>query len=176
MDLQAFNSAERAEAVELAATCAPIPRWCAALADARPYAGAGDLLRVAAALAATWTDAEVDAALAHHPRIGERIESDGVEADFSRREQAGAGTDVASAAAWVAANREYEDRFGRIFLIRAAGRSQEEMMALLRERLGSDPATEARVRAGQLAEIALLRLEAHVAPGALSGSVPESKQ
>ncbi|GER22600.1 hypothetical protein NCCP1664_10970 [Zafaria cholistanensis] len=37
------------------------------------------------------------------------------------------------------------------------------MLARLHERLGNDPATEARVRAGQLAEIALLRLEAQVA-------------
>jgi 2-oxo-4-hydroxy-4-carboxy-5-ureidoimidazoline decarboxylase len=106
----------------------------------------------------------VDAALAHHPRIGERIEASGVEAGFSRREQAGAGSDAASAAAWVAANREYEDRFDRIFLIRAAGRTRQEMLAHLRDRLGNDPATEARVRAGQLAEIALLRLQAQVVP------------
>jgi 2-oxo-4-hydroxy-4-carboxy-5-ureidoimidazoline decarboxylase len=164
MDLQTFNSADRTEVLELAAACAPIPRWCGALADARPYAGAEDLLRGAAALAATWTNAEVDAALARHPRIGERIEAEGVEAGFSRREQAGAGTDADSAAAWLAANREYEDRFDRIFLIRAAGRTQEEMLAQLRERLGNDPAAEARIRAGQLAEIALLRLKAQVAP------------
>ena len=164
MDLQTFNSAERTEVLELLAACAPIPRWCGALADARPYAGTRDLLHGAAALAATWTDAEVDAALAHHPRIGARIEAGGVEAGFSRREQAGAGADGASAAAWLAANREYEERFDRIFLIRAAGRTQAEMLAQLRERLGNDPAIEAGVRARQLSEIALLRLEAQVVP------------
>ncbi|WP_263970127.1 2-oxo-4-hydroxy-4-carboxy-5-ureidoimidazoline decarboxylase [Zafaria cholistanensis] len=75
----------------------------------------------------------------------------------------GGRLDEASAAAWLAANRRYEERFGRIFLIRAAGRTGADMLARLHERLGNDPATEARVRAGQLAEIALLRLEAQVA-------------
>jgi OHCU decarboxylase len=62
-------------------------------------------------------------------------------------------------AALVAGNQEYEDRFGYIFLVRAAGRSAEEMLGLLRERLGNDPAIELRVAAGQQAEITALRLQ-----------------
>ncbi|GER22601.1 hypothetical protein NCCP1664_10980 [Zafaria cholistanensis] len=91
MDLETFNAAGRAEVLGLLAACAPIPRWCAALADARPYAGTAALLERAARLAEAWTDAEVDAALARHPRIGERIRTSGAEAALSRREQAGAG-------------------------------------------------------------------------------------
>ncbi|NKX51493.1 hypothetical protein HER39_13120, partial [Arthrobacter deserti] len=118
--------------------------------------------------AAAWSDAEVDAALAHHPRIGKRAPaagsgSSGAEAEHSRREQAGAGTGDRAAAVWLEANRAYEERFGRIFLVRAAGRSPQEMLAQLHERLRNDPAVEARVRAGQLAEIAVPRLAAQLA-------------
>jgi len=56
-------------------------------------------------------------------------------------------------------NRAYEDRFGWIFLIRAAGRSAEEMLAALTTRMQNDPATEFRVAVDQLREIARLRLE-----------------
>lgn len=103
----------------------------------------------------------MDAALAHHPRIGQKPAGalSGAEAEHSRREQAAVGSDGHTAALWLQANRDYEERFGRIFLIRAAGRSQQEMLASLQERLRNDPAAEARVRAGQLAEIALLRLQ-----------------
>ncbi len=62
-------------------------------------------------------------------------------------------------------NAAYEARFGRVFLIRAAGRSPEEMLAELERRLANDDETEAREAAGQLAEIALLRLRAAVTQG-----------
>ena len=71
-----------------------------------------------------------------------------------------AAADVAAAIA--AGNAAYEDRFGRVFLIRAAGRSPEEMLAELQRRLGNDDDTEAREALGQLAEIAVLRLRATV--------------
>lgn len=56
------------------------------------------------------------------------------------------------------ANAAYEERFGRIFLIRAAGRSPEEMLAELKRRLGNDELTEATEAIEQLRQIALLRL------------------
>jgi 2-oxo-4-hydroxy-4-carboxy-5-ureidoimidazoline decarboxylase len=59
----------------------------------------------------------------------------------------------------VAANRQYEARFGRVFLIRAAGRSAADILAELRRRLHNEPADEAAEVATQLREIALLRLE-----------------
>jgi len=43
--------------------------------------------------------------------------------------------------ALVEGNREYEERFGHVYLVRADGRSAEELLAVLRERLGNDPAT-----------------------------------
>ena len=57
-----------------------------------------------------------------------------------------------------AGNAAYEERFGRIYLVRAKGRSGEELLALLEQRLGNDPATELEVTRQQLGEIALLRL------------------
>jgi len=57
------------------------------------------------------------------------------------------------------ANRAYEERFGYAFLIRAAGRSAEEMLARLRDRLGNDDATERQNVADELRQIALLRLD-----------------
>ncbi|MCY7325058.1 MAG: OHCU decarboxylase, partial [Microbacteriaceae bacterium] len=56
-------------------------------------------------------------------------------------------------------NRRYEHRFGRVFLIRAAGRSRAEILAELERRLLLDDQTELAIVGGQLLEIALLRLE-----------------
>jgi 2-oxo-4-hydroxy-4-carboxy-5-ureidoimidazoline decarboxylase len=55
-------------------------------------------------------------------------------------------------------NAAYEERFGRIYLVAAAGRSGEELLGLLEERLGNDPDTELDVVRRELARITRLRL------------------
>ena len=140
---------------------AAIPAWVDAVVGGRPYRDVDELAAAAASAARDWTRADLDAALAHHPRIGARVTGEDAGAAASRREQASmtdAAADVAAAIA--AGNAVYEARFGRVFLIRAAGRSPDEMLAELERRLANDDETEAREAAGQLAEIALLRLRA----------------
>ncbi len=84
----------------------------------------------------------------------------GAEATLSRSEQAGVDvTDADVQAALVAGNLAYEDRFGRVFLIRAAGRSSQEILDALNARLLHSPDQEIAVVAQQLREIAVLRLE-----------------
>lgn len=161
MLMQEFDALPRPDAERALRTCADIGAWASALAARRPYGDRSALLATAADLAVTWSTAEVDEALADHPRIGER-HAGGASAALSSREQAGVGDDARLRARLAEGNARYEERFGRIYLVRAAGRSGEELLALLEERLHHDPATEAEVTRAQLAEIALLRLEALV--------------
>jgi hydroxyisourate hydrolase len=79
---------------------------------------------------------------------------------MSRSEQSGVDQrDAETVAALAEGNRAYEEKFGRVFLIRAAGRTAEEMLTALRERLGHTPEQEEPIVAQQLREIAVLRLE-----------------
>ena len=55
-------------------------------------------------------------------------------------------------------NAEYERRFGHIYLVCATGKSGQELLAILRERLGNDRDTEWKVVAAELAKINRLRL------------------
>lgn len=159
MKLSEFNAAPPEELTELLDACAPIPSWRAALLARRPYAHLPELTQVAAEIAQGWTPLEVDAALAHHPRIGEKVQGATRQAQASRREQGRLSEDEAAQQEWVSANQAYEDRFDRIFLIRAAGRTPAEMMTQLRLRLQNTPEEEAGIRREQLAQIAVLRLE-----------------
>jgi len=96
-------------------------------------------------------------AFAAHPRIGEL---GGGSADWSRQEQAGVGTAGQEVQAAIArGNAAYEDRFGYVFLISAAGRDAEEILADLRARLANDPDTELQVAADQHRRITRLRIE-----------------
>lgn len=159
MRIEELNALPDDEVAAVLRACAAIDSWVHVLTAGRPYDDPADLLATARAQAATWTPAEVEGALADHPRIGERPTGSGAAADHSRREQGGldpADTDLAERLR--AGNLAYEERFGRIYLVRAKGRSGEELVALLEQRLGNDPATELAVTKEQLAEIALLRL------------------
>jgi OHCU decarboxylase len=141
---------------ELLAVCHS-PRWAGQVAAGRPYA---DVAALQKAADETWMALGPDdwlEAFAAHPRIGQ---SGGGSAAWSRQEQSGvggAGQDVQEALA--RGNAEYEARFGHVFLIAAAGRSADEILAQLEARLGNDPATELRVAAGEHRRITRLRLE-----------------
>ncbi|CAN5247346.1 2-oxo-4-hydroxy-4-carboxy-5-ureidoimidazoline decarboxylase [soil metagenome] len=160
MTIDDYNALSVSDARALLEGCAQIAAWAEAVAAARPYADAAALLAYADDLAATWTDEQVSAALADHLRIGEKHAGAGAGADHSSREQAGVDAHDAEIQRRLAeGNAAYEERFDRIYLVRAAGRSAEEILTLLDERLTNDPATELRVTAGQLREIAVLRLQ-----------------
>ncbi|MFT4122932.1 MAG: 2-oxo-4-hydroxy-4-carboxy-5-ureidoimidazoline decarboxylase [Microbacteriaceae bacterium] len=138
-------------------SCLAVERWVAEVAGVYPDREA---LLAAARAAAPLDEAEIDEAVAHHPRIGERPVGRGASAEFSRREQASAADadDAAVNALIAAGNAEYERRFGRVFIIRAAGRSRAEILAEQRRRLALAPAEELPIVGEQLIEIALLRL------------------
>lgn len=177
MRIDELNALDAATARATLAPAADVGWWLDALVAGRPYADAQALLALAATEAARWTDTDVEGALAHHPRIGERPTGDSPEAALSRREQGAirSGTDAAGTSgtadpadleqAIAAGNAAYEDRFGRVFLIRAAGRSRPEILAELDRRLTNDPDAERAEVHDQLTQIALLRLE-----GMLEGS------
>jgi 2-oxo-4-hydroxy-4-carboxy-5-ureidoimidazoline decarboxylase len=158
--LEAFNTADGESARAQVLSCADVPRWADAVVAGRPYADVEAALAAARTVADPWSEEEVDSALARHPRIGERAAGDDADAAHSRREQAALGDLSGSVEERLrAGNRAYEDRFGHVFLIRAAGRTADEILAQLEERLGNDPATERRIAGQQLREIAVLRLE-----------------
>ena len=159
VSVEDFNALPPDEAGERLAACLPVPRWVDTVRDGRPYAAWPALEETAAAAAAHLDDGELEAALAGHPRIGERASSPDHQAAFSSKEQSGVEPADAEVARELAAgNAAYEERFDRVFLIRAAGRSAPEILAELRRRLGNDDDTERAETVTQLREIALLRL------------------
>ena len=159
----AFNALSRADADDLVRTCLAVPRWVDDVVGARPYADRDALLTRADSAARELTDDELAAALSRHPRIGERAGA-GHDAAFSTREQSGvaASDDDRLAARLREGNQAYEERFGRVFLVRAAGRSGPQVLAELERRLTNDEEAERAETVSNLREIALLRLQAVV--------------
>jgi 2-oxo-4-hydroxy-4-carboxy-5-ureidoimidazoline decarboxylase len=155
-----FNALPAAKAADLLRACVDIEAWVRALVAGRPYPDRPAVIDAARARSAGWSPAEVEAALADHPRIGEAHAGSGTSAAMSAQEQSGVDRDDGVADRIAIGNRSYEARFGRVFLIRARGRTAQDVLTELDRRLANDPATELAATTGELQQIALLRLEA----------------
>ena len=151
--LARLNALPAGEAVAVLLGCCSAPGWARRVAGGRPYGSVQDMLDAADAAWAARAPGELEAAMAGHPRIGER----GLSAQ-SRQEQAGVGSDAGTVRALRDANAAYEDRFGHVFLICATGRGPDEILAELRRRMAHDPATELGVAAAEIGKINALRL------------------
>jgi 2-oxo-4-hydroxy-4-carboxy-5-ureidoimidazoline decarboxylase len=155
-----FNAEPEDRAAEALRACNAAPRFVAEVLAGRPYADADALVATAERVARALPWDEVATALAAHPRIGDRVEGSSAEARSSRREQSSmADADADVRTALLEGNRAYEERFGHVFLIRAAGRSPEEMLAELRRRLANDEDAERAEVTEQLAQITALRVK-----------------
>jgi 2-oxo-4-hydroxy-4-carboxy-5-ureidoimidazoline decarboxylase len=162
-----FNELPDRAAQQALLDCCSAPRWAEQMAAARPYASAQDAIRQSSAIVAALTVTDLAEALAGHPRIGERPDAgDGTSqaADWSRREQSGVDADDASTRpALAGANLEYEQRFGHIYLVCAAGRTGEELLDVLQGRLRNEPEDEWQVVRTELQKINALRLQRLIA-------------
>ena len=157
-----LNTMETAACETSLRQCCGSTEWARRLSRARPFANVAVLLEASDRI---WNDLSPDdwlEAFRSHPRIGQKKAAAAAtarERSWSSAEQSGmddAGDAVRSELSRM--NDEYERRFGYIFLINATGKSPEQMLAALRERLGNPPESELRIAAGELAAITRLRL------------------
>jgi allantoicase len=161
--LRALNAMDEDAVAGALAACCGSDAWVERMAAARPYVDLDDCLTKADT---TWRSLGRAAwlqAFARHPRIGDRpVEAARSPAShrWSAEEQSQAQeASPETLRALAEGNRAYEDRFGYVFLVRAAGRTAEEMLSRLRDRLRNDPDTELPIAASEQEAITRLRLE-----------------
>jgi 2-oxo-4-hydroxy-4-carboxy-5-ureidoimidazoline decarboxylase len=132
------------------------------MASSRPVPDAATLLETSDRICRDLTAADWLEAFQSHPRIGETrrpAESSARSQSWSAQEQSRAAESGDSLKLALAkANREYEERFHRIFIICATGKSIEEILANLHQRLNNDDATELQEAAEQQRQIVQIRL------------------
>jgi len=157
LGLAQFNSVSAEEAEAQLYSCFAHRKWAARVAAGRPYHDRSALM---ASAEAAWSElgrSDWLEAFAAHPRIGER---GGRAPATSEREQSRVMRASDQVLADLASeNFRYEDRFGHVFLIAASGRSAEEILQSLRQRMKNEPATELSVAAAEQRKITQLRLD-----------------
>jgi 2-oxo-4-hydroxy-4-carboxy-5-ureidoimidazoline decarboxylase len=163
LSLAELNELPARAADEALVSCCAAPAWVSAVVAGRPYQSVDALLARSDSAVAGLTDADLGAALAGHPRIGDR---QATRAGWSRQEQSGvAAADTELMQALAEGNTAYEERYGHIYLVCATGRTGPELLAFLRDRLRNDRDTEWLIVAAELAKINRIRLSKLVGTG-----------
>ena len=158
-----LNSLSAGEAAKELLQCCGSKRWATEMSNGRPYPTLETLL--ASANDIWWSLDRSDwlEAFRSHPRIGEKKAGSKVSAQsqqWSGQEQSGVASASQEAVSTLATlNDEYEQKFGYIFIIYATGKTSEEMLAALRERLQHDTEAELPIAAAEQSKITELRLK-----------------
>ena len=159
--LNQWNNLQAAAAEREILPCGGSKVWARAMADRRPIFDEKALLTACDEI--WWSLGVSDwlEAFRSHPRIGDSpaTPASSRSAGWSSEEQSKVGTaneDVRMAVA--DANRAYEERFHRIFIVCATNKSAQEILEILRRRLANDDTTELREAAEQQRQIAHIRL------------------
>ncbi len=163
LTLAGLNALPQTEAAEQLRACCGSSRWVEAMVARRPFASVDDLVTAADEAWRATGPADWDEAVAHHPRIGEHraaVRVSAVAESWSAGEQGKVATGgAADRAALAKASEAYERKFGRIYLVCAAGRSAEQLLADISARLWNDPERERAVAAEEQRKITQLRLK-----------------
>lgn len=160
--LELINGGTEAQARKSLEACCGSRRWVEAMLRRRPFASEATLF---AAADLEWFRLGREdwlEAFSHHPRIGDigkLREKYAATAAWASGEQAGVkGADELVLEGLAQGNKDYEARFGHIFLVCATGKTAAEMLEILRARMAHGPDEELEVAAGEQAKITRIRL------------------
>jgi OHCU decarboxylase len=160
MTLAEFNALPSKNAESLLQDCCGCSRWAASVATQRPFPSVSALYEFADTSWQNLGRTEWLEAFSHHPQIGEKAATGSTSArTWAEGEQKGASAareDVKSRLA--AGNHAYFEKFGYIYIVCATGKSAEQMLAILEQRLQNDAASELPIAAEQQRLITRIRL------------------
>jgi len=160
--LARWNSLDPATAAREALPCCGSQAWSVALASRRPIADEASLINASTSIWLALPEEAWQEAFDSHPRIGQsHAQTNATEESlrWSTQEQRTALSENNTAKlALEEATRRYEQKFGRIFIVCATGKTSAEMLAILEARMKNDAATELRESAEQQRQITQLRL------------------
>jgi 2-oxo-4-hydroxy-4-carboxy-5-ureidoimidazoline decarboxylase len=158
--LAEWNGLGLDDATEMILPCNGSPVWATLLAYNRPFDSPAALFATSDEIWRSLPEEDWQEAFDSHPRLGESTATTASTQSlhWSAHEQSAAQSDEATQTALAEANRTYESKFDRIFILCATGRTAAEMLSTLQQRLENDAATELRESAEQQRLITQLRL------------------
>ena len=162
MDLSSLNGLVPSEAFDEFVKCCGSLEWARRMTGSRPFKSLEQLQTRASEI---WWALDRDEwleAFRSHPKIGGSKAEEKVSEQsraWSGEEQSGVKSGTGQVLSELATlNRQYDDKFGFIFIVCATGKSSDEMLAILKSRLANDAETELRNAASEQEKITAIRL------------------
>lgn len=153
--------------------CCGASAWVNGMLKARPFLDAPALFDEAERVWWSLQPSDWLEAFTHHPKIGDvenLRQKFAATADWSEGEQSGVNVATEDTLAALAeGNLLYEEKFGFIFIVCATGKTADEMLDLLQDRLQNDADIELKIAAGEQAKITKLRLQKLLTEGRNAG-------
>jgi len=158
--LTRWNALDPITAASEILPCCGSQAWAEALTASRPIGDEPTLIQTSSTIWRALPEAAWQQAFDSHPRIGQQHAQRATEKSlrWSAQEQSKAATTDATKQAIEEANLRYEQKFHRIFIVCATGKTSAEILDILEFRINNDPATELREAAEQQRQITELRL------------------
>jgi 2-oxo-4-hydroxy-4-carboxy-5-ureidoimidazoline decarboxylase len=158
--LARWNALDHITAASEILPCCGSRAWAEALTAARPITDEPTLFETSARIWRALPEAAWQQAFDSHPRIGQQHaqRATGQSLRWSAQEQSKAATTDTAKQALAEANHRYEEKFHRIFIVCATGKSSAEILNILESRMNNDASTELREAAEQQRQITELRL------------------
>ncbi len=164
MTIKAFNKINKAERLKQLMSCCGSSAWANLMLKQFPFARETDLVIAATDIwynqcnSLDWLES-----FTHHPKIGD-VKS--LAKKFAGKEQASVAAATKKTITSLAkANKEYEAKFGFIFIVYATGKSAAEMLRLLEDRLSNTIGEELHIAMGEQMKITILRFQKLIAEG-----------
>jgi 2-oxo-4-hydroxy-4-carboxy-5-ureidoimidazoline decarboxylase len=165
MTITEFNALSSHSAIELLMSCCYCQSWAEAVAAERPFNSLSDLETACLSDWAKKTEAEYLAAFGHHAKIGDiQVLKDKFSTATKEQGQVLEANEKVITSLYDG-NQAYEQQNGFIFIVCASGKSAEQMLALLTERLLNPRDVELQNAANEQAKIFQLRLKQNISSG-----------
>ena len=162
MDLTWLNGLHASEATDEFLKCCGSQEWARRMAGSRPFESPDQLSTRASEIWWTLDRSDWLEAFRSHPKIGGKKAAEKVSEqsrEWSGEEQSGVNSASEQVLSKLASlNKQYDEKFGFIFIVCASGKSSDEMLAILKSRLNNDAETEMRIAASEQEKITEIRL------------------
>ncbi|MGV6851604.1 MAG: 2-oxo-4-hydroxy-4-carboxy-5-ureidoimidazoline decarboxylase [bacterium] len=163
MNLDQLNQTDEETFVQSISQCCGSRAWVQKMLAARPFASFDELLKQSTLIWNSLEEKDWLEAFTHHPKIGD---IDSLRQKFaSTAHLAGKEQQCASAAsddilqALKQGNEQYEQKFGFIFIVCATGKTAEQMLSMLQQRILNSPQKELKIAVGEQNKITAIRLK-----------------
>lgn len=158
-----INEYTKKQAMDAFMQCNTSENWCKKMEQSRPFSNATSLSEIADIHWNESTEDDLLEAFEGHPEIGDvstlRKKYRNTE-KLAGHEQSGVNTASENALQLLSqGNRDYKEKFGFIFIICASGKSADEMLELLQQRLPNSRRQELENAAEEQRKITQIRIE-----------------